>query len=380
MKIANYLLVIALVFTCCNTNAQQPNLIDTKATAETKNLWHNLHQLAGKQILFGHQHATEYGHGWIGEPDMSDVKKVTGSHPALIGIDLSGFTGINDSQYAKTKNDVIKTASETYNRGGVVTISWHAHNPVDGGGFYYKDSTTPKAVPQIIPGGSHHEQYKAMLKQVADFALQTKGIDGKLVPMIFRPFHEYDGDWFWWGAGHCTRDEFVQLWRFTVRYLRDSLQVHNFIYAFSPDCKFDSKATFLERFPGADWVDMIGMDNYADFGRDGKYNVEGGIKKLYIIQSVADSLHKLSAFTETGLESIPNNTWWTETLLKTVMQPGLTLSYVLVWRNDSKSATHYYAPFPGHSSVPDFMKFYQHPFTLFEKDLPDIYKPVLKKK
>lgn len=378
MRKLNYFHLLSFLFVSCTLIAQQPVLIDKQATPETKNLWLNLHRLAGKHILFGHQHAMEYGHGWVGEPGMSDVKKVTGSHPAVIGIDVSGFNGKNDANFDKSRNDLVKIAAETYDRGGVVTISWHARNPVDGGGFYYKDTTTPKAVPQIIPGGSHHLAYKAMLRQVGDFALQTRGKDGKLVPMIFRPFHEYDGNWFWWGAGHCTQEEFVTLWRFTVGYLRDSLQVHNFIYAFSPDCLFNTEAELLERFPGKDWVDMIGMDNYADFGRDGKYNVAAGIKKLSVIQAVADRYHKLSAFTETGLESIPNNTWWTEILLNAVMQPGLKLSYVLVWRNDSKSPTHYYAPFPGHSSVPDFLRFYEHPFTLFENDLKDLYKPFTK--
>ena len=378
MKLAFQLFYIVILSVSPDAMAQQPSLIDANATPETKNLWLNLHRLAGKNILFGHQHALEYGHGWVGEPGMSDVKKVTGSHPAVIGIDVSAFSGKMDANYEKTRNDLVKIAKQTYDGGGVVTISWHARNPVDGGGFYYKDSTTPKAVPQIIPGGAYHAQYKSMLKQVAEFALQAKGSDGKQIPMIFRPFHEYDGNWFWWGAGHCSKEEFVQLWRFTVTYLRDSLQVHNFIYAFSPDCLFLTEAALMERFPGKDWVDMIGMDNYADFGRDGKYNVAAGLKKLTIIQAVADRFQKLSAFTETGLESIPNNTWWTETLLKTVMQPGLKLSYVLVWRNDSKSTTHYYAPFPGHSSVPDFIKFYEHPFTLFENDLKDLYKPLSK--
>jgi mannan endo-1,4-beta-mannosidase len=50
------------------------------------------------------------------------------------------------------------------------------------------------------------------------------------------------------------------------------------------------------------------------------------------------------------------------------------MAYVLVWRNDSRSPTHYYAPFPGHPSVPDFIKFYNDPYTLFEKDLKNIYK------
>jgi mannan endo-1,4-beta-mannosidase len=52
----------------------------------------------------------------------------------------------------------------------------------------------------------------------------------------------------------------------------------------------------------------------------------------------------------------------------------LKLSYVLVWRNDATSPTHYYAPFPGQVSEKDFIQFYNDPFTLFENDLKDIYK------
>lgn len=52
----------------------------------------------------------------------------------------------------------------------------------------------------------------------------------------------------------------------------------------------------------------------------------------------------------------------------------MDIAYVLVWRNDTRSPTHYYAPYPGHVSVPDFMKFYHDPYTLFENDLENIYK------
>ncbi len=192
--------------------------------------------------------------------------------------------------------------------------------------------------------------------------------------MIFRPYHEFDGDWFWWGKSHSTINEFKTLWRFTVAYLRDSLGVHNIIYAFSPDNKFNTEAKYLERYPGDEWVDMLGMDNYGDFGRDGKYNLEAGIKKLKIVSDYALKAGKVAAFTETGLESIPEKNWWTETLLKSLKKEKLQLSYVLVWRNDSKSATHYYAPFPGQVSEADFLKFYNDPCTLFEKDLRNIYR------
>jgi mannan endo-1,4-beta-mannosidase len=156
--------------------------------------------------------------------------------------------------------------------------------------------------------------------------------------------------------------------------LRDSLGVHNFIYAFSPDCKFNNETEYLERYPGDEWVDMVGVDDYADFGRDGKYNLERGIKLLKIVSDYAQKAGKLAAFTETGLESIPNPTWWTETLLKALKSEKMQLVYVLVWRNDARSATHFYAPFPGQASEADFVKFYNDPYTLFENDLKKIYR------
>ena len=348
--------------------------IDNKATPETNALFRNLYKIsADGQTLFGHQHATEYGHGWAGDENRSDVKSVTGSHPAMIGVDLSGFTGRPPEAIQKTKNDLRKNVTDTYNRGGVTTISWHFSNPVSGGGFYWKDSVSLPAVKFIIPGGKAHDQYKSILRDIGEWAINTKGNDGKAVPMIFRPYHEFDGGWFWWGKPHCTREEFISLWKFTVSYLRDSVGVHNFLYAFSPDNKFNTEEEFLERYPGDEWVDMVGMDNYGDMGRDG-YRLDVATKKLQIVSDYAKKKGKLAAFTETGLESIPNTSWWNDVLLKVMKSPGMQLCYVLVWRNDTSSATHYYAPFPGHSSVPDFLKFYNDPFTLFEKDLPNMYR------
>jgi mannan endo-1,4-beta-mannosidase len=353
--------------------AQKHKPIDKKATAETRALFSNLEKLSQGHALFGHQHATEYGHGWSGDADRSDVKSVCGSHPAVIGVDLSGVSGPRPEGIQKNLDALHKTVVETYDRGGVTTVSWHFNNPVSRGGFYWVDSLSLPAVRYIIPGGEAHATYKEILKRVAGWANSLKGKDGTLAPVIFRPYHEFDGGWFWWGSPHCTREEFISLWQFTVTYIRDSLGVHNFIYAFSPDNKFNTEAEYLERYPGDDWVDMVGMDDYGDMGRD-KYDLATASKKLKIISDYAVKKGKLAAFTETGLESIPNPTWWTETLLKVMKTDDLKLAYVLVWRNDSRSPTHYYAPFPGQVSVPDFMKFYDDPYTLFEKDLKKIYK------
>ena len=348
--------------------------IDRNATKETKALYKNLKKLSKNHILFGHQHATEYGSGWRGEENRSDVKSVTGSHPAVIGIDFMGFSEVSNEEIAENKRLLKKNVEDTYNRGGLTTVAWHMANPASEGGFYWVDSVSAPAMSMIKEGGSHHEKYKEILNTIGDFANSVKGKDGKAVPMIFRPFHEFDGSWFWWGKPQTSREDFISVWQFTVSYLRDSLNVHNLIYAFSPDNKFLSEQEFLERYPGDDYVDMVGMDNYGDFGRDGNYDVDSGIKKLKIISDYARKTKKLAAFTETGLESIPNVTWWTETLLKSLRAEDIRLAYVLVWRNDESSKTHYYAPVPGHISVPDFIKFYEDPYTLFENDLKKIYR------
>ena len=211
----NLILIVSFYFISIISFAQQGKfkVIDNNATKETKALYANLKKLSEKHILFGHQHATEYGHGWYGDKNRSDVKSVTGSHPAVIGIDFSGLSGRPDSMIAKEKKSLQKYIAETYNRGGVITVAWHFNNPVSKTNFYWNDSTAAAAVKNIIPGGSHNEKYKEILKTIADLANTSKGNDGKLVPMIFRPYHEFDGDWFWWGKSHSTKQELVDLWR-----------------------------------------------------------------------------------------------------------------------------------------------------------------------
>lgn len=347
------------------TYGQKWELIDGNATLETQKLYKSLRIIQKKGTVFAHQHATEYGHGWSGNPDQSDVKSVVGTHPGMIGIDFSGFTGRNSEVYKSRLKQVVE---DHYNRGGIITAAWHFYNPVGKGGFYWEGSDSMDVVKRLIPGGDGHEKFKEILDGLAEWAKNVKGADGEAIPMIFRPWHEFDGGWFWWGASHCSIEDFNTLWKFTVTYLRDEKGVHNFIYAFSPDNNFRTEKKYLERYPGNQWVDMIGMDNYGDMGRN-RYALDTAAFKLKIVSDYAKKNKKLAAFTETGLESIPNSTWWTETLLKVMKTSKMRLSYVLVWRNDPRSPTHYYAPYPGQISVPDFEKFYHDKYTWFLDDL-----------
>src|SRR5919199_6822556 len=124
------LLVASLSITHLSYAAPRPRLIDANATKETKALYYNLNKLARKHILFGHQHATEYGHGWSGEDGRSDVKSVSGSHPAVIGVDFSGLSGRSPEAIERAKESLRKQIADTYDRGGVTTVAWHFSNLV----------------------------------------------------------------------------------------------------------------------------------------------------------------------------------------------------------------------------------------------------------
>ena len=367
-----FFLFISLIF-CSKKNATEslpnkeieaPGIVDQNATYETKALYLNLKKMMGKGIMFGHQDDTAYGIDWAYTPLRSDVKEVCGSYPAVYGWDI-GDIG-NPANLDGVGFDLMKLLiKQAYKRGGINTVSMHIDNPVSGGDAW----NVTGAVDQILPGGAKYAEYKKLLDLVADFFTSLKGDNGELIPVIFRPYHEHTGSWFWWGQNNCSKEEFIALWQFTVTYLRDEKNVHNLLYAYSPN-GYISNAKYLERYPGDDFVDVFGLDTYNLRNNDQKTEF---VRQLNRVVLLAQQRNKIPALTEVGLNKIPINNWWTEFLLKPIKSDSASkkIVYLLVWRNWTRE--HHFAPFPGHASVPDFLKFYQDPYTIFEDDLQDMY-------
>ena len=107
--------LIIVLFALVLTTVGYSQTIDKKATKETVALFKNLKELSKNHTLFAHQHATEYGHGWFGDENRSDVKSVCGSHPAMIGVDFSGFSGRNKEATDREKEKLRKNVVDTYN-------------------------------------------------------------------------------------------------------------------------------------------------------------------------------------------------------------------------------------------------------------------------
>jgi len=347
--------------------------IDKNATKRTKAVFLNLQQSIQRgKWLFGHQDDLAYGVGWKEKPGASDVKAVCGDFPAVYGWELGNLEHDMAYNLDSVNFDRMKGwIKEGYRRGGVITISWHMDNYATGGSAW----DTTAAVHKILPGGPLHERFKADLDRFAVFVndLRAGGLfNRRQIPIIFRPFHELSGSWFWWGKGHTNPDDFIALWRFTVSYLRDVKDLHNILYAYNTSENFKTADEFLQFYPGDAWVDILSFDDYGNLMTpDGELQFQ---KCLKTVVEIAEARNKIPALAETGLEGIKRPDWYTSVLLKNIQADpvGKRIAYVVVWRNANRK--HHYVPYPGHPGAADFQAFYQDDSTLFEQDLRRFYK------
>ncbi len=293
-----------------------PQPVDPHLNTLTRTLFRSLHQASGKFAMFGHQNETS---NVIGPNTDSDVHAVTGTYPALWGSDLSGVerdetTNIDGFSMGDVRAELLRA----YSMGAVTTMSWHSANPITFGG--YGHNMAPGSVAAVLPGGARHGQFLEWLDRVAAFLDSVvDGVSGESVPIVFRPFHEHTGDWFWWCTGSpaqptdTTPEQFVALWRMTVDYLRDVRGLHNVLYAYSPDrSRIDMssastcEAGYLYAYPGDDYVDVLGFDDYWDIA---PADVEAEqpherhddlITMLTVIGRLARERGKIAAATEVG--------------------------------------------------------------------------------
>jgi mannan endo-1,4-beta-mannosidase len=344
------------------------SLSDKKATQETILLRRNLQKLTTKGIMFGHQDDLAYGVNWKYEAGRSDVKDVTGDYPAVYGWDLAGLEKKSDKNIDGVPFDKMRQyIKDGHSRGGLITLSWHFDNPLTGKNAW---DTSPKSHASAMPGGQSHEKFKSWLDEGVKFILTLKDKKGKPIPILFRPYHELTGNWFWWCKNNANPEEFKTLWKFTIDYLQKK-GVHNLIYVYNT-ADFNSKEEFLEYYPGSNYVDVLSFDRYQfnDPKTDNSF-VENCQIQFKIMDEVAKEQNKIMAFAETGYEGIPYDKWWTNTLMKAI--GDYKISYVLVWRNhgwqEKEKKMHYYAPYKGQTSEKDFIDFYKLDKILFEKDV-----------
>lgn len=318
--------------------------------------------LAQKGIMTGHQDDPFYGVHWEYEDGMSDVLLSVGDYPAVMGFDLGGIEmgdvkNLDSVPFTRLHDELIAH----HERGGIVTLSWHPRNPLTGGNAW--DTSDSTVVHNVLKGGSQYEKFQTWMQRVGDFIETLKDKDGQRVPIIFRPWHENNGSWFWWGQKLCSDSEFRGLWEMLQDYLRDERGFDNLLWSYSPNLDGQwTEERFLQRYPGNGRVTLIGEDAYQ-WGTEEDF-VKQLSADLEFISDFAKKNGKLFALTECGYKNMPDSTWYTR-VLQSVMDK-YPLSYFLLWRNYKEE---YFGPVPGEATADDYRKLAASEKVLMLKDI-----------
>jgi hypothetical protein len=250
-------------------------LSNAAASPEAKALYCYIQNLSGKKILSGQMWS-----GW-GFDELAYIQTNTGKQPAIMGLDF-----IQES----VNNTQVQLATNYWKKGGIPTIMWHWGAPSTGEG--YPASQNSIDINKCFQVGTpEYTAFWAELKTKADHlqALRDAGI-----PVLWRPFHELNGGWFWWSKGNGTPGEtaankaalFKKLWTTMYDYFVNTRQLNNLVwvlcYTGSPDAAW---------FPGNQYVDIAGGDEYASTN-DPQLNLYNNVKKAVAPNLMPTTLHE----------------------------------------------------------------------------------------
>ena len=237
---------------------------DVDATAATKAVYTDLvaaparvdHRLVIGQALRGWDPEP----GSIAEP-VTALTNLGLPAPKLLEVDLTDFFGPNRHD-AELFPLLISHAAQ----GGLIGLSFHAHNPFTGGDAYdTKSVDLPQLADPTNPQTPAGARWKAELDRIADVMQQFAAVDAVV---LFRPLHESNGFWFWWGEkdpGPARPVDFRNTWQGMFRYLTTNRGLHNLLWVYSAGRDFGGALLDPTRlYPGNDLVDLVGLDIYDD--------------------------------------------------------------------------------------------------------------------
>lgn len=287
-----------------------------------------LDSLQYRGLMYGHQDDPFYGLSWQWEQDRSDTYELVGDYPAVMGFDLGGLEEHHDKNldsvpFSRIREEAIRHAE----RGGIITFSWHPRNPRTGGTAW--DTSDSSVVRNILPEGEQYELFQSWLADVASFLQTLTFADGTPVPFIFRPWHEYNGSWFWWGAELCSPGEYKALFAM-LQDCMNAAMPGQIVWSQSPNLQGNwTEELFSERFVGENRCDILGQDCYQ-WGTEEDF-IAANTADVAFLSEFAHSRGMLFAITECGRVNSDIPDWWSRVFLPTVT--GSHALYCLPWRN-----------------------------------------------
>lgn len=239
------------------TEPANPNV--SSVTGEILDYLYQLPLQAHNRVILGQFGG--YGEGQSYDESYEQVEAVyerTGRWPALTGADCAMPGGMAEAT---------RYLADMWRQHLWVNLSCHFRNPWTGGESHdWEDTSTDDPWDRrnvrdlITPGTPAHAAWMNLLAEVADglHTLQDQG-----VTVFWRPLHEMNGDWFWWGGQQP--EDFIALWQDMFDYFTHDRELHNLLWVYSPNSNFDDVDAF---YPGANYVDVVSLDVYMGLEED----------------------------------------------------------------------------------------------------------------
>lgn len=191
------------------------------------------------------------------------VYELTGKYPAVWGQDF-GFAAAGDKDSIQAREQIIDEAIRQHERGAIITLMWHAVRPTDDEPGTFTGNVLTKISAKtyaelVTPGSEVHRRWLAQTDLIAAY---LKRLQAAGVPVLWRPYHEMNGAWFWWGARRGSR--FVDLWKQHYQRLTAHHGLHNLVWVWNTNAPNHFRVRkYADLYPGADTVDILATDIYG---------------------------------------------------------------------------------------------------------------------
>jgi beta-mannanase len=294
------------------------------ATPQTVALYRYLRTLGHRDtyVIGAHERFDAAGYAPNASGQVAAFKSMAGDAPGFLQweyVDVNQPADVSASTGAQRQPLLVSAMKANFAAGGINMIHDHPGNPMTGqlersmlpSGLGHAGNawdTNKNALASIKYGGANNDSYRGYLDRFAQFC-QAVGS-----PILYRPLHEPNGKWFWWGSG--SKADYIQVWRETVSYLRDTKGLKNLLFVWnvngadSPGRQTDNdKDPYASWYPGDTYVDVVSIDYYNNtaYSLTGTYHLARPvlIKGWRALRSIAAPGGKPLAFAELGYDS-PN--------------------------------------------------------------------------
>jgi mannan endo-1,4-beta-mannosidase len=230
--------------------------VNKNVTPGAKKLLGYLYSISGKKIIAGHHNSVE-------RIDVypNRVKELTGKLPEIWGCDFGGY-------YHKGYADaLIQAAYKKYKEGYIITLMWHVGRPQDDPPFSWKESVQAKMTDKeweelITPGTKLNSKWMSRVDTIAAYLKELQILG---VPVLWRPYHELNGVWFWWGNRKGENGS-AKLYRMMFDRFVNYHSLNNLIWVWNTNAPRqlinDEAYVYEDYFPGLDYVDVLAADVY----------------------------------------------------------------------------------------------------------------------